>query len=64
MFGHNTENSLWHKILDINIFRKRILQNLMSDPSRTVEIVNDLNKCEVEIRMLKDEIEAQSQLGK
>ena len=29
-----------------------------------MEIVNDLNECEIEIRMLKDEIETQSQKGK
>lgn len=36
----------------------------MSDPSRTVEFVNDLNNCEIEIRIIKDEIETQSQTGK
>ena len=41
-------------------FRKRILQMLMSDPSKTVEIVNELNNCEIEIRMIKDELDAQS----
>lgn len=40
-------------------FRKRILQMLMSDPSKTVEIVNELNNCEIEIRMIKDELDAQ-----
>ena len=29
-----------------------------------MEIVTELNNCEVEIRMLKDEIETQSQIGK
>ena len=34
-----------------------------SQIGKTEEIVNELNRCEIEIRMLKDEIETQSQIG-
>ena len=37
---------------------------LMSDPSKTVEIVNELNNCEIEIRLIKDELDTLSQTGK
>ena len=37
---------------------------LKDEIGKTVEIVNDLNRCEIEIRMLKDEIETQSQIVK
>lgn len=39
------------------INRKRILQTLMTDPSCTAEVVNQIKECESQIQGIKDELE-------